>query len=374
MMMDEKKRLASLDLLRGFDMFLLLMFQPVFVQLLDSWGNPAMNAVEAQFGHTEWHGFTCWDMIMPLFMFMSGITIPFALSKFKSGKEKVGGAFYRKVFRRFFVLFFLGWVVQGNLLAFDPHYFYIFANTLQSIAVGYLVAAILYAHFPMRWQIVWCAVFFLAYIIVFATAGQMNFAQGTNIAEVIDRTVLGRFRNGIVWTNGSWSFDPTYHYTWILSSLNFIVTVMTGCFAGYVLKSTKTQMKKFAVLVIVGVAMIAAGLAMDPFVPIIKRIWTSSMTLLSSGICFLLMAAFYYIVDIKGWKKGISWWRYYGMNALVAYCMFEVVKFTSVSDSLFFGLKQWLGAFYPVVTVAVQASIVFIIVRTMYKKGIFVKA
>lgn len=98
------------------------------------------------------------------------------------------------------------------------------------------------------------------------------------------------------------------------------------------------------------------------------------MTLLSGGICFLLMALFYYIVDVKGWKKGIEWMKYYGMNSLVAYCMFEVVKFSSISDSLFFGLKQYMGAYYPVVTVIVQVIIVYSIVRWMYHRHIFIRA
>jgi predicted acyltransferase len=369
-----QKRLASLDLLRGFDLFMLLMFQPIFMQWLSIKNDLTWSCITAQFEHTEWHGFTCWDIIMPLFMFMSGITIPFALSKYKNKTKQIDGFFYWKIGKRFLILFFLGWIVQGNLLALDPHYFYVYANTLQAIAVGYIVAVILYVYFPMKIQIGFCVLFFIIYLVVFATAGHMNYAPGTNISEVIDRTVLGRFRNGIMWQNGIWHFDDTYHYTWILSSLNFIVTVMLGCFAGYILKSSKGATKKLKILVLIGVVLIMIAIIMDPIFPIIKRIWSSSMTLLSGGICFLLMALFYYIVDIKEYRKGIDWLKYYGMNSLVAYSLFEIVKFTSVSDSLFFGLKQWMGIYYPIVAVCVQATIVFCVVRWMYRHQIFVKA
>lgn len=367
-------RLASLDILRGFDLFMLLMFQPIFMQWLSIKNDPAWNGVMRQFEHTNWHGFTCWDIIMPLFMFMSGITIPFALSKYKSRVKQIDGAFYWKIGKRFLILFFLGWIVQGNLLALDPHHFYIYANTLQAIAVGYIVSAILYVHFPIKAQIVFCILLFAIYIGIFAVFGHMSFTQGANISEVIDRAVLGRFRNGIIWQNGVWRFDDTYHYTWILSSLNFIVTVMLGCFAGYILKRSGEAMKKLRLLLFIGIILILAGIVMDLVVPIIKRIWSSSMTLLSGGICFMLMGLFYYLVDIKGYRKGLDWLRYYGMNSLFAYCLFEVVKFTSVSDSLFFGLKQWLGIYYPVVAVCVQAAVVFFIIRWMYKHQIFIKA
>lgn len=372
-MENEKKRLLSLDLLRGFDMFMLLMVAPIAVQWLTIWNNPTGNVVLNQFGHTPWQGFTCWDMVMPLFMFMSGITIPFSMSKYKDGRMSYGH-FYHKLIKRFFVLFLLGWIVQGNLLALDPHYFYVYANTLQSIAVGYVVAAIVYVHFPIKVQIGWCIAFFVIFLIVFATAGHWSWVQGNNIAETIDEHVLGRFRNGVIWQGNTWHFDSNYHYTWVLSSLNFAVTVMMGSFAGYILKSMHNARYKLGMLFFIGILLVIAGLAMDPVCPIIKHIWSSSMTLLSGGICFLLMALFFWLFDMKCWTCGFGWLKYYGMNALVAYCLFEVVKFTSVSDCLFFGLKQFLGDYYPVVGVCVQAAIVFLIVRYLYKHQIFIKA
>jgi predicted acyltransferase len=304
---------------------------------------------------------------------MSGITIPFAMSKYKKGTA-VDAHFYKRILKRFCILFFVGWIVQGNLLGLDPHQFHIFANTLQSIAVGYVVMAILYVNTSLRTQILFGILFFMAYIIVFATAGHMNFAPGTNIAEVIDRAVLGRFRDGIIWNGGTWSFDSDYHYTWILSSCNFIVTVMLGCFAGYILKGQSEAMKKFKRLMLFGIILIIASLAMDPIIPIIKRIWSSSMTLFSGGVCFILMGLFYYFFDIKGWTKGFGWLRFYGMNSLVAYFLGEYMKFDSIADSLFFGLKQWMGIYYPIIDITVQGIIILLVMRWMYKQKIFIKA
>lgn len=80
-----EKRLVSLDLLRGFDLFCLLMLQPILMTWLEIADNPAWAPLARQFTHVEWRGVAFWDLIMPLFMFMSGITVPFALSKYKRG-------------------------------------------------------------------------------------------------------------------------------------------------------------------------------------------------------------------------------------------------------------------------------------------------
>ncbi len=368
------KRLASLDLLRGFDLFCLLMLQPISMTWLKIADNPAWEPLARQFTHVPWEGVSFWDLIMPLFMFMSGITIPFSMSKYKR-EEKTDHRFYLRLLKRFAVLFFLGWIVQGNLLALDPACFHLYANTLQAIAVGYVVTVLCFVRLPLRGQIGAMALFFFAYLLVFSTVGKMDYEPGTNIAEEIDRCVLGRLRDGVlVNDDGCWDFDPNYHYTWILSSLNFVVTVMLGCFAGQILRMPVKESQRLTRLLGVGVILTAVALAMTPVFPLIKHIWSSSMTLFYGGVCFLLMGLFYYVVDMKGIRFGIGWLKYYGMNSLVAYCLFFVVDFRSISHSLFFGLEQWMGAYYPLIGVCFQSFAVWWIVKRLYDLRLFFKA
>ena len=103
---------------------------------------------------------------------------------------------------------------------------------------------------------------------------------------VVDKAILGSHRDGVIWNpDGSWTWNEGYQYTWILSSLNFIVTVMLGCYAGVLLKDQTYRPSYRAILLGgAGVMMIVLGLAMDSFFPIIKKIWSSSMTLYSGGI------------------------------------------------------------------------------------------
>lgn len=125
-------RLASLDILRGFDLFLLVFFQPVLWTLAHQLNLPWLNSILFQFDHEVWEGFRFWDLVMPLFLFMTGASMPFSFSKFKDNPDK--GPVYRKIIKRFILLFIFGMIVQGNLLGLDPKHLYLYSNTLQAIA------------------------------------------------------------------------------------------------------------------------------------------------------------------------------------------------------------------------------------------------
>ena len=74
---ENNTRLASLDILRGFDLFLLVFFQPVLWVLARQLDVPFLNGILYQFDHEVWEGFRFWDLVMPLFLFMTGASMPF---------------------------------------------------------------------------------------------------------------------------------------------------------------------------------------------------------------------------------------------------------------------------------------------------------
>ena len=367
-------RLASLDILRGLDLWLLLMIGPVLHTFLRAGYGEGWEFIRFHADHVMWEGFSLWDIIMPLFMFMSGITIPFSMARYRDGLAPKK-QFILKLLRRFFMLFFLGWLVQGNLLSFDFRYFHPYANTLQSIAVGYLASALMFVYFRPKMQIVLTSLLFLGYMAAFVFTG-MDMNPETNIAMVVDKAVLGAHRDGVVWLeNGDWQFGTWFQYTWVLSSLNFIVTVMLGCFAGQMICAGNGEVsgRKALNLAAVGVALVAVGLAISPWFPIIKKIWSNSMTLYSGGICFLLMAATYYIVDVRKWGGKMEWIKYFGMNSIAAYMIANMIDFSSVTESFIYGLKDVVGGFYPVLVSMGNVCILFFIMRLMYKSKIFLK-
>ena len=132
-----KERLYSLDVLRGLDMILLVVVGPIIKAANQVWHfSPAFMG---QFKH-GWEGFTLWDVIMPLFIFMCGAAVPFALGR-RLVEGRAGAAFWRHVLFRVAMLWVLGMVIQGNLLSLDPAKFNPYSNTLQAIAAGYFAAA-----------------------------------------------------------------------------------------------------------------------------------------------------------------------------------------------------------------------------------------
>ncbi|MGV8137328.1 MAG: acyltransferase family protein [Mangrovibacterium sp.] len=368
-------RLGSLDVLRGFDLFCLVFFQPVFRSFAMAMNWREDNWFVSQFEHVPWEGFVFWDIIMPLFMFMAGVSLPFAFAKHLRAESKI--QLYKRVLKRVLLLWIFGMMCQGNLLAFDSARIFFFSNTLQAIAVGYLVSSVLMIHFGLKGQLIIVSGLLALYwaIMTFVKAdgfGGGNFSPDYNLAEFIDRSVLGRFRDGVAITETGLNFG-NYRYTWIISSLNFGVTVMTGAFAGQILKGGLQKIKKLQYLIIIGVSMIVAGQLWGIQMPIIKHIWTSSMTLFSSGICFLLMALFYFLVDYKDYGKYLNWLKIYGMNSILAYMLFEIVNFSSVSASVLHGMKQYTGDYYETLITFTNLSILFLILWKMYRKGKFLK-
>lgn len=352
-----KTRLVSLDYLRGADLFLLVFLQPVLMAFLEAsqaeWSWPIMK----QLDHEVWQGFRFWDLIMPLFLFMSGTSIPFALSKFKGDVDK--SAVYRKILKRFIYLFILGMIVQGNLLSLRVEWFKPYTNTLQAIAAGYLITSLLYLHLNTRGLIISLFTLLLCYSIPMQLFG--DFTLTGNFAYFIDDYVLGSLRGDI-------------SYTWIWSTFTFAATVLIGALTGIVIRKGKDSPKEVVKnLFVYGMVLLAVGLLLSSVEPIIKRIWTSSMTLFSCGLCSLLMSLFYWLFDYKKYRLGLNWLLYYGTNSILAYMLGEVINFRSIAQSVFYGLEPILQSYYQAFLMFVNFAILFSILRFLYKRNIFWK-
>lgn len=370
------KRLESLDALRGFDLFFLVALGPLMHSLARTANVEWLNESMWVFSHVSWEGFSPWDLIMPLFLFMSGISMPFSLSRYKSISDK--RPLLRRLAKRILLLWIFGMMCQGNLLALDPNTIYLYSNTLQAIATGYLITALLFLFTSRRTQIITAVVLLLVYwtAMQFITVdgyGGGNYTPQGNLAEWIDNTVLERFRDTAQVIDGKVVVADWYHYTWILSSLNFGVTVLTGLFAGYIAKDKIEEKKKLKLYFGTGITMVIAGWLWNFQMPVIKTIWTSSMVLVSSGYCFLLMGLFYYWIDYKGHRSGITWLKVYGMNSIVAYMLANVVNFRCIGESLFYGLEQYMGSYYSFLMTLWNIGAVYVIIWFMYKRGIFLK-
>lgn len=370
-MRQPKTRLESLDVLRGLDLFLLVGLQPLLLDIGQLWHNPHYHDLLYQFDHEVWIGFRLWDLIMPLFLFMTGITIPFSMDS-KKGHPSV--TLYGHLIRRFIILWLIGMFMQGNLMALDMHKLKLYSNTLQAIAVGYLFTSVLYLNFKLRTLLYIAVALLVVYAIPFMVGG--DYSPQNNFAIRLDRLILGPFMDGAYWTDDhSWAYSSSYDYTWIWSSLTFTVTVMMGCFAGKIIKDDKGNrpLRVTVTLVLIGFALIFVGWIWGLYMPIIKRIWTSSMVLFSGGICFVLMGLTFYIIDVRQWKKPFLWLKIYGMNSIVAYVLGEHINLRPIVHVFTYGLENHFENYKQLILTSGNYLLVFCILLFLYRCRVFVK-
>lgn len=366
-------RLEALDVLRGLDLFVLVCFQPVFMHVVIAQGEDSLTKTvfDILFTHVEWEGFHLWDQVMPLFLFMVGVSIPYAMAKYRSGERKIRRLIGR-IFKRVVLLWIFGAIVQGNLLDWNIDRLYLYTDTLQAIAAGYLFSVLLFFLLPMRGLLGF--VFLLPLIYTTGMLWTGGYEPGNNLAEQIDREILGRFVYGsTVADDGQVLFADWYHYGWIYSTLNFTATVLCGVVVGVLLKSSLTSGKKIKLLAVFGgVCLLVAG-GLTCFEPVIKRIWTSSMMFLSSGISVLLVLFFYYYIDVCKRGNWLKWLKIYGMNSILAYMLFYTLKTDSLREFWLHGLEPLLGVYYSVLFEMAHVAIVFLILWICYRQGILFK-
>ncbi len=357
-------RIASIDALRGFDMLFIIFLDHFFNALNVGVGSPFTQSLAKQFDHPEWLGSSLYDIVMPLFLFIVGASIPFALSTRKQ-KESSLPVIYKKIIRRFVILFALGWVVQGHILELNIETFSIFSNTLQAIAVGYLFSSIAYLHFSKKNQIIIFTLCLVLYTLLLTIpnvpgVGRAVLLPNSNFAWYVDQIILGRFQDGT-------------QYTWLLSSLGFIATTLSGVFAGELIKSNLAPKKVAFYLFLIGIISLLAGILLGIWHPIIKKLWTSTFVLASSGACFLLISLFYWIIEVKQKTKWAFPLKVIGMNAIVAYILSHVFNFHQIAEMVLYGFKQFVGPFNYLLLTLGGFGILYLILWYMYKNKTFIK-
>ena len=358
------ERITSIDALRGFDMLMIIFLDRFFYTLHRGADTAVTGALAAQFDHPAWFGFHFYDIIMPLFLFVVGAVIPYSLGKIREKNESLGPV-YRRLGRRFVILFILGWIVQGNLLEWDLDRFRIFSNTLQAIAVGYLFSSLAYLHLSRRARYGLFAACLVVYALILTVpnvpgVGRSVLLPDQNFALYFDRLVLGRFDDGL-------------QYTWLLTGFGFTATTLSGLFAGELIKSGLDRPRVARNLLLLGLAGVALGLVWGIWHPIVKKIWSSSFVLFSSGLCFLLLALFYWIIDVRGYRKWAFFLRVIGMNAITAYVLSHVFDFPAIAGQVLFGLEQFVGAYYPALLSIGGFGLLYALLWYMYRNGTFVK-
>lgn len=377
-----KKRLISLDALRGFDMFWIIGGTQIFSSFAKATNNEFMKTyVLPQFEHVEWQGFRFEDLIMPLFLFITGAAMPYSFAKRLSlGDSRA--KLYGHIIKRVLVLYLFGMLTWGGLLKFDLSQLYLYSNTLQSIALGYLISSIIILNLRLRGQIIATAGLLLLFWALLAwlpmpvgedgmlamapAAGEkITYVSGVykpdvNVAFYIDKLVLDPYRHP----------SP---YTWVLSSITFGASVMFGVWAGQILRTQKTDKQKLLHLIYLGFGTIVLGLIWNIWFPIIKHIWTSSFVVYAAGFSYLCLAAFYFVVDMLNFKKWAFPFIVIGSNAIFVYVIVQFFDFRILADIFVKGLEKWTGDWHSFIRTTLAFVILWSLLYYMYKKKTFIK-
>lgn len=352
-------RLLFIDALRGFDMFWITggddICRALAVWLGWTWLGHHME-------HRPWEGFVFYDLIFPLFVFIVGIVLPMSLKKYEGRPS----AAYPRILRRFVLLLLLGWI-HGGLLQLD------FAQmrwpgVLQRIAISYLFTAIAVQHLKARGQAILTATLLLGYWALLAFVPAPGFhaydlSPEGNLVGYVDRLVIP----------GKFCCYPFGDNEGLLSNIPAIATCLFGALTGWWLTQPRPAMRKFQGLVLAGVASLAIGLAWAPLFPIIKNLWTSSYVMIAAGWSLLLVAAFYFVIDISGATRWAFPFVVIGVNALTIYVLQEFVNFPEMSKYLFGGVAMLTGAAAAVVLAIGATLLRWLLLRYLYRNGTFLR-
>lgn len=394
-------RIASVDALRGFDMFWILGADALIHALAKAWDIAPLRFLATQLDHKAWEGFAFYDLIFPLFVFIVGVSSVFSLSRLveRGGRRKA----VKRVLIRGLFLFLLGVFYNGGLM--NPWPDVRVMGVLQRIALAYTAAGLLFCVLRPR------ALAATGIAILAGYWALMTFVPVRDIA--LDRTEMAtRFGTAqpplekvrelyeATSTRVTGAFDPgrnlanhldfehlpgrMYDLYWdpegLLSTFPAIVTCLLGVFAGLLLRRADlNDREKVSRLLVAGAVALAIGWLWHLQFPVVKKIWTSSYVLVAGGWSLLLLGAFHHVVEVlqwRGWTRPFVW---IGMNAITLYLISGVVGFQRIAQRLAGGdVQAWFDRAFTtgvgnVILAAVELLLLIALARFMHRKQIFLR-
>ncbi|HVZ56442.1 MAG TPA: DUF5009 domain-containing protein [Chitinophagaceae bacterium] len=361
------QRLYSLDALRGFDMFWIMGAEEIFHALATATGAPVWTTISTELTHPDWNGFHFYDLIFPLFLFIAGVATPYSVGR-ELERGKTRSQLLGRVVRRGLVLVLLG-IIYNNGLVIKPLAEIRFASVLGRIGLAYMFANIIYLYSRQRAQIIWFFALIIGYWLLLRFTAAPGFAPGDltmqgNIASYIDRTVLpGKLYLGI--------HDPEG----LTSTIPAIATGLLGILTGTFLKTNPlAPARKPLYMALAGLVFWGLAHLWDLVFPINKNLWSSSFVLNVGGYSLLLLALFYYIIDVLGYRKWAFFFRVIGMNSILIYMSGRFINWQYSTHAFFGWVGQLLGNPFGAVAMAIFLVLVkWAFLYFMYTRKIFLR-
>jgi predicted acyltransferase len=368
--MPNSDRVASLDAFRGATIALMV--------LVNDPGDP--RNVYPPLLHAQWNGWTATDVVFPSFMWIVGVAITIVIARrLAAGVSRT--QIFRQAFRRAVILYVLGLTVYAwpNFDLSTQR----LLGVLQRIAICYLIATAIYLTSNIRGQILWIVSLLGGYWLLMMLVPVPGFGAGHldvdgNFAHYVDRAVLGAH---------NYQDTKTWDPEGIISTLPAIATVLFGIVAGHILRLDGPLGRRAAWLFIVGSLLVVAGEVCNTWLPINKKLWTSSFSLFMAGLDFAIFAIMLWIVDVQGYKRFTKPLAILGMNAIAVYMASELLDqvFRSIhvtSNRQPVTLHDWLFMLCSTLASPINASLLYAIAYTMlmylvayvmYRRGWFLR-
>lgn len=370
------KRIISLDVLRGITIAGMILVN-----------NPASWGVQyAPLKHAEWNGLTPTDLVFPFFLFIMGVSAYFSLSKrMDQGLRPV----LLHVAKRSLMIFAVGLLLQlfsrlvgGNIADWSTLRI---MGVLQTLALSYLLGSAVLLVCRFRWMIPVSLTILAGYGALILLGNGYEISPD-NIIAVIDRAILGESHmyTQALPEGGRMAFDPEG----IVSILPKISHFMLGAFVGRIIKESGSDCyQTLSRIFIVGSVCLISGYLLQYGLPINKKIWSPSYTLVSCGYASLSLALLMWIIDIRGKQAWTGFFRSFGSNPLFLYCVawvFSVLLGINVESShgmmsikrLFFVdcLAPVFGEpFGSLIYSLLLVGAVWLVGYPLYKKQIYIK-
>ena len=397
---NEGPRLASLDALRGFDMLWIVGGGAVANALEKMDSNGVTTFLTRQLTHAAWEGFRFYDLIFPLFLFMVGVAMVFSLEKMlASGKMS---AVLGRVARRSVLLFLLGVFATGGFSKPWPDV--ALGGVLHRIAACYGLGALIYMCVRRPWGLwavsvallvgYWALVTYvpipnlrLEKAVVEEVASRIGSQTPAAIAASVAERVTGSYAEGLNLTNYlDFRFMPGrkpqlyYLNEGLLSTVPALALPLFGALAALLLRHPgMNPWRKVLWLTGAGVLALSLGLLWSMQFPLIKRIWTSSFVLLAGGASACLLAVFYALIDVQGYRVWCRPFEWIGCNPLAIYLLSPIIGFQTLANRLVGGdvrnaLDQHVAAGLGGLFVALTGlALVALFAQFLYRKKIFLR-
>jgi len=338
-------RLISLDVFRGATMALMV--------LVNDAGDGAHAYGPLQ--HSDWNGWTLTDTVFPAFLWIVGVAITLSLGKrIAAGVPR--GHLFAQVLRRAAIIYVLGLVVYAYPLNLSTQRL---LGVLQRIAICYLIASAIYLTTSVRGQLIWLVSLLAGYWLVMTLVpvpdyGAGDLAVGHNLSNYIDKIVLG---------SHNYAQTKTWDPEGLVSTLPSIATALFGIMAGHILRMRRQLADRTAWLFTIGNILIAIGLVAAIWLPINKKLWTSSFSVFMAGLDFVVFAICLWLVDGRGFQRIVKPLAIMGMNAITVYMISELLDTTL--SALGWREPIYRALFVPLAS-PVNASLLYAISYTLF--------